>query len=75
MGRVNLGVISIKMVFEAVILDEITEGGSVDREENLGCSDLEVREMRRNDQVGQGRPGQGRGPEWGAGLGSVSAAH
>lgn len=33
----NLGVISIKMVFEAMILDETTEGVCVDREENLGA--------------------------------------
>lgn len=36
-GRLNLGVISIKMVFEAMILDETTEGVCVDREENLGA--------------------------------------
>ena len=74
MGRVNFGGISIKMVFEAVILDEITEGVSVDREENLGCSDQEVREMRRNEQGGQRRARQGRVPEWRRGLDSVSAA-
>lgn len=53
-GRTNFRVISIKMVFEAIILDETTERVCVDREENLGpSSDQKVRAMRKGDQGSQ----------------------
>ena len=53
-GRTNFGVISIKMVFEAIILDETTERVCVDREENLGLSsDQKARAMRKGNQGSQ----------------------
>ena len=48
-GRTNFSVISRKMVFEAIILGETTEGVCVDREENLGA---ELRSKGHGDEEG-----------------------
>lgn len=48
-GRTNFRVISRKMVFEAIILGETTEGVCVDREENLGA---ELRSKGQGDEEG-----------------------
>lgn len=48
-GRTNFRVISRKMVFEAIILGETTEGVCVDREENLGAK---LRSKGQGDEEG-----------------------